>query len=305
VVLAAVVLLLAGCARHDEAGDNASAPAKGFPVTLSAPGGRPVTVTKQPQRIVSLDPTTTEDLYAVGAGEQVAAVDNQSDYPANAPRTELTGLKPNVEAITGYRPDLVITSGDVDGLVANLAKLKIPVLVVGAPKSLDDAYAEISLLGKATGHPDSARDVVDRMRGRIDQLVRETPKPAKRLSYYHELDQTLYTATSKTFIGSVYSLFGLRNIADSADTAGTAGYPQLSAERVVKANPDIVFLADGKCCGQDEHTVAARHGWSGITAVREANVVTLDDDIASRWGPRLVDLVGKVSQAVTAAGRSK
>ncbi|HEX2772278.1 MAG TPA: ABC transporter substrate-binding protein, partial [Micromonosporaceae bacterium] len=121
----------------------------------------------------------------------------------------------------------------------------------------------------------------------------------EKLTYFHELGPELYTATSKTFIGSIYSLAGLENIADPADANGAAGgYPQLSQEAIVKANPDFVFLADTKCCKQTPETVKGRPGWAGVTAVRSGQVVPLDDDIASRWGPRIVDLLREIVGAV-------
>jgi cobalamin transport system substrate-binding protein len=122
-------------------------------------------------------------------------------------------------------------------------------------------------------------------------------KPDRPLSYYHELDKNLYSATSKTFIGQLYAQLGMENIADAADKDGS-GYPQLSAEYVVKADPDLIFLADTKCCGQSAKTVAARDGWEQLTAVKSGGVVELDDDIASRWGPRVVDFLKTVAAKV-------
>ncbi len=118
------------------------------------------------------------------------------------------------------------------------------------------------------------------------------------MTYYHELDQTLYSVTSRTFIGSVYSLLALTNIADKAQGGG-GDYPKLSAEYVLSADPDLIFLADTKCCQQSAATVAKRPGWSAVTAVRTGNVVALDDDIASRWGPRVVDFLRTVSERVS------
>src|SRR5262249_19213198 len=112
--------------------------------------------------------------------------------------------------------------------------------------------------------------------------------------------QTYYSVTSKTFVGSLFSMLGLKNIADPSGTADTA-YPQLSAEVIVKADPDLIFLADTKCCGQSAATVANRAGWSGCSAVRNGRVIALDDDIASRWGPRVVDLLRAITEAVAQA----
>src|SRR5438309_2959332 len=243
---------------------------------------------RPPQRIISLSPTATESLFAIGAGGQVVAVDGQSDYPKQAPRTSLSGYTPNVEAIAGYRPDLVVLSGDANDVVAGLHKLGIRVLLQPAAKNLADTYAEIRQLGAVTGHRHNAAALVTRMQKAITKVVRSVPK--RRLSVYHELTPDFYSATSRTFIGRIYKLFGLRNIADAADSGGT-GYPQLSGEYILSANPGLIVLADSRCCGQSPATVAKRPGWSGIAAVRTGSVIAVDDSVASRWGPRVVDFV--------------
>ena len=250
-----------------------------------------------PKAIVSLSATATETLFAIGAGKQVIAVDDQSNFPAEAPKTDLSGYKPNVEAIAGKKPDLVIISGDSAKLTESLGKLGIAVLDQPAAKTIDEAYAEIIALGEKTGHADGAAKVVADMKQRIEFAVRQVPKAER--SYYHELDDTFYSVTSKTFIGSVYSLFGLKNIADTADKDGS-GYPQLSAEYIAKSNPDLIFLADTKCCKQGPEAVAARPGWADLAAVKTNAVLGLDDDIASRWGPRLADLVELISRKLVA-----
>jgi iron complex transport system substrate-binding protein len=299
-------LLVAGCANRDTPsdqppGESFDAGASAFPVTVDQPGGEPVTIEQRPTRIVSLSASNTETLYAVGAGEQVVAVDDQSDYPTDAPKTDLSGLTPNVEAISTHNPDLVVISDDTDNLIASLKAINVPVLAVPAAKTLDDVYAGMEAIGKATGHADEAADLVQRTRDELDKVVADTPKPATALTYYHELDTTLYSATSKTFIGQIYGLFGLTNIADPADV-DAGGYPQLSNEAILQADPDLIFLADVQCCGQNAETVATRPGWSTLKAVQNGNVVELDDDLASRWGPRVVDLARSVADAVTKAG---
>jgi iron complex transport system substrate-binding protein len=299
-------LLVAGCAAREQAsdqppGESFEAAASSFPVTVTPPQGEPVTIKERPTRIVSLSASNTETIYAVGAGEQVVAVDEQSTYPADAPKTDLSGLTPNIEAITGYDPDLVIVSDDANDVVSSLTALDIPVLPVPAAATLDDVYQGMELIGTATGHPDEAADLVEKTKAGLDKIVADTPKPAEPLSYYHELDTTLYSATSKTFIGQIYGLFGLTNIADPADV-DAGGYPQLSTEAILQADPDIIFLADVKCCGQNAGTVAARPGWNTLAAVKNGNVVELDDDLASRWGPRIVDLASSVADAVAKAG---
>jgi iron complex transport system substrate-binding protein len=295
IALTAATLAVSGCASAETGSGNAPIPEaeQGFPVTVEAANG-PVDIPRRPERIVSLSPTGTEMLFAVGAGDQVVAVDDNSTYPPEAPVTDLSGFEPNVEAVAGYDPDLVVLSDDVGDIVASLEALDIAVLHQPAATVLDDTYAQMTALGDATGHPEEAAEQVESMRSRIEELSASAPQFDRPPTYYHELDDTFFTVTSTTFIGSVYELLGLANIADRADPEGT-GYPQLSAEYIVQADPELIFLADTVCCGQSAETVAERPGWDRITAVRIGGVVPLNDDIAQRWGPRIVDLMETVS----------
>jgi iron complex transport system substrate-binding protein len=252
-----------------------------------AAGAHPAALSATPTRIISLSPSATEDLFAVGAGKQVIAVDDQSTYPKQAPRTSLSGFTPNAEAIAAYKPDLVVVSND-GGLVAQLQKLGIRVLLEPAADNVAQAYEEIRQLGAATGHTKQANVVVRSMQKQLTALIRSVPKASRHLTVYHELDPTYYSATSATFIGRIYKLFGFKDVADAAD-ATHSGYPQLSAEYILSSNPDLVVLADSVCCGQNAASVAARPGWSGISAVRHHRVIAIDDSVASRWGPRIVD----------------
>lgn len=253
------------------------------------------------QRIVSISPTGTEILFAIGAGDRVVAVDQFSYYPPEAPVTDLDGWSPNIEAIASYEPDLVVlqTNGD---LIAGLEALGIAVLAHDAPSVFDDVYAQIAQFGDVTGQVDEAAQLAADMQADIADLIAAAPD-ASGLTYYHELDNTLYSVTSGTFIGQVYGLFGLDNVADPADADGSHfGYPQLNDEYLVDADPDLIFLADTLCCGQNAETVAARPGWNQLTAVQAGTVVELSDDIVSRWGPRLVDFIAAISGVLVDIG---
>ena len=279
--------------------------AAAFPVTVKAGNGA-VTIKSEPTRIVSLSPTTTEDLYAVGAGSQVVAVDDDSDYPAGVPKTTLSGLTPNIEAIAKYNPSLVVASQNSGGLVAGMTKLGIPVLIEPAVATIDAAYAQIQQLGQATGHAGQAATVVAGMKQQIAADVKQAGASHQGLTYYWELSANpFYSATSATFIGQVVGLFGLKNIADKASKPADAGYPQLSQEYIVTAKPQIIFLADNAAAdgGQSPAVVARRPGWSGIPAVQNHEVIGLNDDVASRWGPRIPQLVAEIAQAVQQAAK--
>ncbi|MEO6125298.1 MAG: ABC transporter substrate-binding protein [Ilumatobacteraceae bacterium] len=259
-----------------------------------------VSLEAKAMKIVSLSPTHTEMLFAIGAGDQVIAVDDQSNFPAEAAavQTDLSGYTPNVEAIAGYKPDLVVIADDSSGLSEQLAGVNIPVWSGASAVSFDDVYTQLEQLGVLTGHIADAAGVVAGMQSDIADLTAKVPATEVPLTYYHELDTTYFSVTSDTFIGQIYALAGLQNIADQANA--TSSYPQLSSELIVSANPDLIFLADTKY-GGSVATVVARDGWAGIAAVVNGNVIEMDDDIASRWGPRVVDYFAAVVEAVQSA----
>ena len=268
----------------------------GFPVAIDAPNGM-VRIESRPERVVSISPTSTEVLFAIGAGEQVIAVDSMSNFPTNAPVTDLSAFTPSVEAIASYEPDLVFLSFDPGDIVAGLEAIGIPVILHGTALSVDDAYAQWEQTGAATGHLAEAAglvaDTVVNMETEFDSL----PEPDVAMSYYYELDPTLYSVTSATFIGELLGPSGMMNIADAGDPDGS-GYPQLNAEYIIASDPTLILLADTKCCGASGETVAERPGWDTLTAVVDDSVVELDDDIASRWGPRIAELVMDVVKAM-------
>jgi iron complex transport system substrate-binding protein len=267
--------------------------AVGIAAATVAAGG---TTVKYPHRIISLSPTATEDLFAIGAGKQVIAVDNQSDYPKSAPKTSLSGFTPNVEAVVAYHPDLVVISYSPKDFAGALAKAHIRVLLQPFAVTFKDAYAQIVQLGKVTGHVKEATALVGRMKSRIAKLVASAPK--KALTVYDELTPDYYSATGASIIGEIFKLFGLKNIADAAPGASTSGAVQLSAEYIVSSSPDLIVLADTRCCGVTRAGVASRPGWNTITAVKKGAIAVVDDSIASRWGPRLVNFVNAVASAL-------
>ncbi|MEC9203195.1 MAG: ABC transporter substrate-binding protein [Actinomycetota bacterium] len=266
-----------------------------------SPGGAvsgiaPTTAASAPSGIVSLSATATEILFAIGAGAQVVAVDDQSTYPEEAPTSALSGFTPNVEAIANYDPDLVVISYDPGDLVVGLEALGIDVLMQGAASAIDDTYSQIAELGDLTGHSDEAAALNAEIVAGLESLAEG--HPGAGMTYFHEVDSTLYSATSSTFLGQLYALLGLENIADPADEDGW-GYPQLSPEYVIDVGPDLIFLADAEW-GESAETVAARPGWDAMSAVQAGNVFPLDET-AGRWGPRIVDFLTTVRAAVEEA----
>jgi iron complex transport system substrate-binding protein len=294
-----VLLALTACGG-ESSGASDTAPggsaAGAFPVTVTGADGE-LTLDEQPGTIVSMSATTTEMLFAIGAGDQVEAVDSTSNYPPEAPVTDLSAFTPNAEAIAAYAPDLVILSDDLNGIVDALDALAVPTLLLEAADTIDDSYAQLGVLGDVTGHAEEAGDVVSDMQDRIAAAVDSVPADVEGMRVYHELDPGFYSASSSTFIGSIYAQFGLENIADgAADAAG--GYPQVSAEYVVGQAPDVVVLADTVCCEQSAETVAQRPAFDTLPAVQEGRILAANDDIASRWGPRVADFAESLADVL-------
>ena len=283
----AATLVLAACGSSDSGTDT----------TVAA---------RKSQRIVSLSPTATEMLYAIGAGDQVVALDSLSTFPAETASkvTKISAYEPSAEAILGFTPDVVLISNDMNKITEQLtaANPDITVWTGAAAATIDDVYKQITELGELTGRASNAAELIESMTDRIATATKDITAPMNS-SYFYELDNTLYSVTSNTFVGALLKSFGIANIADGVEEGND--YPQLNAEAIVKGNPAIIFLADTKCCATSAAEVTKRAGWSGIAAVTSGNIVELDDDVASRWGPRVVELVEQFSAAITALNAAK
>ena len=288
----ASALLFAACGTSDQSAANTVADTV---AEVSTDTAVPEVSTN---KIVSLSATATEMLYAIGAEDQLVAVDNYSNYPEAAASIEnkIDASQPSAEAIAALDATVVLLAYDPGNLQTQLEALGITVWTGAAATSFDDSYKQITELGELTGKSAEAEALVASMKADIETAVSSMELPDAPISYFYELDNTYYSVTSNTFVGQIMSQFKLQNIADLAEAGND--YPQLSQEAIISANPQLIFLADTKCCQQDAKSVTARPGWNKIDAVTNGNVVELDDDVASRWGPRVVDLVKQVAAAV-------
>jgi|GEM_PF-1461022 len=255
---------------------------KSFPVTISS-GGYKDTVPTRPTRILCLSASSTQMLYAIGAGKQVVAVDKYSAYPKNAPRTSFTGYETSAEDYLPYHPNLVILAFNENNMVQQLNVLHIPVLVMPAANTIRSADIQMLQLGLATGHYLAAKKQVNKLATTLHQISHRVGNKGQGLTYFIELSPSLYTATSSTFIGSVFSLFKMKNIAGQVKY--NSNYPQINSSFLLKSNPDIVILADTVCCGQTPKSFASRPGYSVLQAVKNHNVYGVNDSVASEWGP--------------------
>ena len=238
-----------------------------------------------PKRIISLSPSITEILFEIGSGNQVIAVDNLSNYPNEAPITDISAYDPNVEAISLLNPDLVILSYNIKNLKAALKKIGIETIYLPAPFNFEDILDQIDYLGLQTGNEDKAKKLISKMKNRMKTLqkLRENEKATK---IYHEIDPNYYSPSKFSFIGDIYQKLNYKNVADKADISNL-GYPKLSPELIISENPDLIVLP-----GKDNkyvEKVKLRPGWGYIEAVKKNNFLLTNNDIASRWGPRILN----------------
>jgi iron complex transport system substrate-binding protein len=298
-----LALLLAFAAACGDDGDDGGAPpsptptvaataAAQYPLTLSDGMGRSVTLAAPPQRIASLSPAATEILFAVGAADQVAAVDMFSDYPPEAKtREQIDAFQPSVEAIAGARPDLVLVFYDPGNLVEGLTNANLTVFFLETPTSVEGVLEQIRLLGKATGHPQEAEELVDSMQQGISAVQGQLADVEQGPRLFHEVDNQLYTVAPDSFVGSLYTILNVQNIAAGTNQA----FPQLSQEAIIEADPAVIILGDA-AGGESAETVKARPGWGSISAVKNDRIYVVDPDIVSRPGPRLVDALETLAQ---------
>jgi iron complex transport system substrate-binding protein len=270
-------------------------------VALPLVGRATATSASCPRRIVSISPTATESLFAIGAGPRVVAVDSDSNYPPSAPRMSgLIAYSPSATGIASdYRPDLVVVSYDANKVVENLRMLGVHVVFQPTAKNLAAAYRQIAQLGAVTCHSAQAGHLIRTMQRQISGIRATTAAKARGLVYYDEISAPPYdyAASSRSFIGQLFGALGMRNITDDP-----SGFPQLGPEAVIAARPQLIFLSDNQPLdgGVTAAAVAARPGWNRIPAVSSHAIYGLNDDAASRWGPRVIVLMRQISRAVLA-----
>lgn len=268
-----------------------------YPMTVTDMAGREVKIPAEPQRIVSLAPSITEILYTLNLGDRVAGVTEFCNYPPEATEKPKVGGFSDVsmEKLLEAQPDLVIAASiHIAQVVPELEKLGLPVLVVDA-HDFPGVLESIRLVGRVTGAQEAAEALTAQMQERADkitQAVKDRPRPR----VYWELDSTFWTVGPGSFVQDLIERAGGQNIAANAEAA----WVQLSAEAIIAADPEVIFLADHPW-GESAETVKARPGWEKISAVVNGRIVELTQeqtDIVSRPGPRVVDALELIARAL-------
>jgi iron complex transport system substrate-binding protein len=262
-------------------------------LTITDVAGRQVTIAAPPKTIVSLAPSTTEIAFAIGLGPQVVAVDDFSDFPAevkNLPKVGGSNGTYNVEQIVALKPDLIFAAGiTAPEAIKKLEELKQTVVVLGTDKTtLDSIFHDITLAGQITGHSDQAARLIDTMKQKLEAIKLKVAVASSKPLVYWELDATdpakPFSVGTGNFVGDLIELAGGRNV--FADIGSP--FPQVSAEQVVAAKPEVIILSDA-AYGITVESVLQRPGWQVIPAVQQKRVEPIDDNLVSRPGPRIID----------------
>lgn len=294
-ILAALLfVLLAACGntastpsgeQKPAGGAVAQAPGK-FPLTFKDGTGTEVTLEKKPKRIVSIMPSTTEIAYAVGAGDKIVGVSNYDNYPEEVTKKEKVGdLKVNLEKVVSLEPDLILADTGNGEAVDALRKMGLPVVVMEA-KNFDEIYTSIEMIGKATGNDAKAAEVVDKMKADVEAVKKKVDSVAedKRPNVWVEVDPSLFTAGTGTFIHDMITMAGGKNIA-----ADLEGWKQLSEEKVLQRNPDVILNTYGYYDKESAEKIIKRPKWQHVKAVQNGRVFAVDSDVVNRPGPRITE----------------
>lgn len=298
-----LTFLLAGCASTDASTTatsmaTTSSQTTTFPLTLIDDLDRQVTVEAVPQRIISLLPSNTEILFAVGAGDQVVGVTSYCTYPPQATTREqvggITNKSLSLESIVALEPDLVLASGSQDEIIPLLEQSGLVVMAL-KPATLDDIYANIDLVGRVTGHLEQATALTADMRRRVEAVrakVAAIPDSRQPAVFYEVWDDPLMTAGPNTFIGQMVDIAGGHSIfADIKED-----WPQVSAEVIVERNPEVIIGPSSHGSALIAEKIATRPGWANIKAVQNNRIYLLDSDMVSRPGPRVVDVLEEIAR---------
>jgi len=283
--LTIVLILVAGCAQATPT------PPEARTVAVVDDAGREVEITGVPERIISLAPSNTEILFALGLGDKVVGVTDFCDYPEEALEIEkVGGIEPNYEKIVALEPDLVLAIG---GSPAQLEKaqamedLGLTALVL-EPSGMEGVFANIELIGEATGAQEKASELVTQLRARVEEVTEKVAAVEDRPKVFFELDATdpsrPYTAGPGSFIDALIDMAGGINLGAAAEIR----WAQFSAEEIIAQDPEIIILGDANY-GVTVESVKERPGWGVITAVKEGAIYPIDDTLVSRPGPRIVD----------------
>ncbi|RWR12485.1 ABC transporter substrate-binding protein [Siminovitchia fortis] len=299
---------LAACGNQGDAGEGKQntepkteqASEDSFPVTLKDAADKEVTIEEKPEKIVSLIPSNTEILYAVGAGNEVVAVNENDNYPEEVKdKEQVAGMELNIEKIIALEPDLVLSHGSAgdrwDSGLKQLEDSGIPVLVVKDAQSFDEVYETIEFIGKATGHTDEASDVNEDLKAKLDEIEKKAAdiKEEDQKSVFVEISPApeIYAVGKNTFMDQMLGTINAKNAVQEE------GWPMMNEEAIIEMNPEVIIV-NYNYVENPVDQVLDRKGWQDIAAVKDKQVHLIDEALTSRPGPRIAEGVEALAKAV-------
>ncbi len=306
IVITLMLVFLVGCGSTEESKQEngqtqqTEEQAGAFPVTLTDDAGNKVIIEEQPDTIVSLLPSATETLFALGLDDEIVGVSDYDNYPAEVNNKEKVGeMNLNVEMILALQPDVAFLQDyhatHASGSIKQLEEAGIKVIIVEIGATFDSAYKSIEMIGKATGKVTEAKQIVTDMKAKVDELKEKAAGIADKKSVWVEVapQPDLFTAGRGTYINEMLEIIGAINVAGDLE-----GWPQVSEEEAVNMNPDVILTTYGYYVEDAREQVLSRDGWQEVTAVKNGEVYDIDSDKITRSGPRLVAGMEEIAKAV-------
>lgn len=304
--VAVSAMLLSGCGTtadqtNEKDKTTQSAQQNAYPMNVKDATGKEIAIKQEPSKIITLSPSITETLFALGLGDKVEGVTSNDDYPKEATEKPKVGdMNPNIEKIISLEPDFVmIDESSMSTAEAGLAQLRdagITVFVVPTANSFDETYASIELIGKVTNKEDEAKKIVADMKAKIADVQQKiNDSNVKERSVFVETSDApdIYTAGNNSYMQEMFDLIGANNIAKD----GGENWYKIDAEAIVKGNPDVIIVKYDYV-PNIVNKIKKRDGFDTITAVKENQIVQVDDNLTSRTGPRLADGLEEIAKAI-------
>lgn len=300
-----VLGVLAGCGEtktedNINSGQSTTEEAS-FPVTIKDASDQEVVIDEKPEKLVSLMPSNTEIVFALGLGDELVGVSDYDNYPAEAAEKEkVGGMEFNVEKIISLNPDVVLAhASSAHNSTEGLQQIRdagIDVVVVNDAANFEDVYGSIDMIGQATGTTKEAEQLVADMKGKLADIKEKaaTISDSNKKSVYIEVSEDpLFTTGKNTFMQEMLDTINASNVFSEE------GWIQVDQEAVIAANPDVIITTYGAYAKEEPiDQISSRKGWEDIAAVKEKQIVDVDSDMVTRSGPRLVEGVEAIAEAV-------
>lgn len=270
-----------------------------FPVTITDAMEEEVVIEAKPQKIVSLIPSNTEIAFALGLGEEIVGVSEYDNYPEEVNEKEkIGGMEMNVEKIISLAPDLVLAhASSAHNSAEGLQQLRdsgIAVIVVNDAANFDEVYASIEMIAKATGEQEQAREIIDGMKSKIEEIQEKTANITEKKSVIVEVfPEPISVVGSNTFMDEMLQIINAENAVGDLE-----GWPTLDAESFIERNPDVIITTYGFYTENAVESVLEREGWQDVTAIKERQVFDVHSDMVTRSGPRLAEGVEELAKAI-------